>query len=347
MNPSAAEHPAVVYRLGHMGDVALATGVLSHWFEQTGATFVFATREANLPLLANHPAVAGTVGLSGDDLTDTGWLRITGELARQYAGSTLIDLHGTLRSRILALRWKGRVRRYPKFGLARRLFERTRSGRFREKLEALNVPQRYALALDRAAPAREAVLPHIYLTEDETRAAERRLSPISCDGVRVALHPYATHPAKQWPAGNWIRLAALLDAEGINWFVVGRNKTPLTSGHERDLTNKTDLRETCALLGRADLLVTGDSGPMHLACGVGTPVIALFGPTARAWGFYPAGPRDVVLERDLPCRPCSLHGAKKCDKGFECMTETTPETVLDAVRASLARTSGPALNAPF
>lgn len=336
MNPSAAEHPAVVFRLGHMGDVALATGVLSHWFERTGQTFVFATREANLPLLANHPAVAGTIGLSKADLTDAGWLRRTGELARQYAGGTLIDLHGTLRSRILALRWKGPVRRYPKFGLARRLFERTRSDRFRAKLEALNVPQRYALALDPAAPDREAVLPRVYLTEDETRAAERRLSPISCEGPRVALHPYATHPAKQWPAENWIRLAALLDAEDINWFVVGRSVAPLTSGHERDLTNQTDLRATCGLLARADLLVTGDSGPMHLACGVGTPVVALFGPTAKAWGFYPAGPKDVVLERDLPCRPCSLHGAGKCTHGFECMTETTPETVLDAVRASLA-----------
>ncbi|XXJ19046.1 glycosyltransferase family 9 protein [Desulfovibrio caledoniensis] len=336
MNPSAAEHPAVVFRLGHMGDVALATGVLSHWHERTGQTFVFATREANLPLLANHPAVAGTIGLTKADLTDAGWLRRTGELARQYAGSMLVDLHGTLRSRILALRWKGPVRRYPKFGLARRLFERTRSDRFREKLEALNVPQRYALALDQHTPSREAVLPRIYLAEAETRAAERHLSPISCQGPRVALHPYATHPSKQWPAENWIRLAALLDAKGINWFVVGRNETPLTSGHERDLTNKTDLRATCALLERADLLVTGDSGPMHLACAVGTPVVALFGPTARAWGFYPAGNKDVVLERDLPCRPCSLHGARKCARGFECMTETRPETVLDAVLASLA-----------
>jgi len=336
MNPSVTEHPAVVFRLGHMGDVALATGVLSHWFERTGKTFVFATREANLPLLANHPAVAGTIGLTKEDLTDAGWLRKTGELTRQYKGGMFIDLHGTLRSRILALRWKGQVRHYPKFGLARRLFERTRSDRFRLKLEALNVPQRYALALDRQPPAREDVLPHIYLTEAETLAAERQLSPISCAGPRVALHPYATHPSKQWPAENWIRLAALLDAQDINWFVVGRNETPLTSGHERDLTNKTGLRATCGLLERADLLVTGDSGPMHLACAVGTPVVALFGPTARAWGFYPAGNKDVVLERDLTCRPCSLHGAKKCARGFECMTETTPETVLDAVRACLA-----------
>ncbi|EGB16504.1 glycosyl transferase family 9 [Pseudodesulfovibrio mercurii] len=332
----AVKQPAVVFRLGHMGDVALATGVLSHWRELLGDAFVFVTREANLPLLENHPAVAETVGLSPEDLTGAGWFRRCGDLARQYAGATLVDLHGTLRSRILALRWKGEVRRYPKFGLARRLFERTRLERLRVKLEALNVPQRYALALDRTAPPREAVLPRIFLTEAEKEAAARLLAPVSCEGPLVALHPYATHPAKQWPAENWMRLAALLDEADMNWFVVGRSDTPLTNGHERDLTNATGLRATCGLLGRADLLVTGDSGPMHLAGGVGTPVVALFGPTARAWGFYPAGPRDRVLERDLPCRPCSLHGAGRCAHGFECMTGITPDTVMDAVRAVLA-----------
>ncbi|WP_207264277.1 glycosyltransferase family 9 protein [Desulfovibrio sp. Huiquan2017] len=332
----AVKQPAVAFRLGHMGDVALTTGVLSHWRETSGAAFVFVTLESNLPLFANHPAIAGTVGLTRADLTDTGWLRKTGELARRYAGGTLIDLHDTLRSRILSLRWKGEVRRYPKFGLARRLFAWTRSDRLRTRLEALNVPQRYALALDPAAPPREAVRPRLYLTDAEKQAAARRLAPIACQGPVIALHPYATHPAKQWPAENWLRLGALLDAAGMNWFIVGRNETPLTRGHERDLTNATDLRETCGLLERADLLVTGDSGPMHLACAAGTPVVALFGPTAKAWGFYPSGPRDIVLEQPLPCRPCSLHGARQCARGFECMTETTPETVLDTVRTVLA-----------
>lgn len=335
MNPTAAERTPVVFRLGHMGDVALITGVLSHWHRTHGETFVVATRESNLPLLENHPAVAGTVGLTAEDLTDSGWLRKTGELARRFEGAPLYDLHGTLRSRMLALRWKGEVRRYPKFGLTRRLFERTRSGRFRARLEALNVPQRYALARDDAVPPREDLLPDIHLTAGERADAKTRLAPLSGARPLIALHPYATHPSKQWPMENWIALTALLDGADLDWFVVGRSETPLLPDNARDLTNGTGLRATCGLLGRADLLVTGDSGPMHLAAGVGTPVVALFGPTARAWGFYPAGPKDVVLEHALACRPCSLHGAKKCARGFECMTLTRPETVLDAVRAVL------------
>ena len=152
----------------------------------------------------------------------------------------------------------------------------------------------------------------------------------------MALHPYATHPAKEWPRDHWKKLIGHLEKNGMNWFVVGQNNTPLLPGDERDLTNATNLRETCALLEQADWLVTGDSGPMHLACGVDTPVIALFGPTAKAWGFYPAGPNDTVLEQALDCRPCSLHGSRPCNRGFECMTSITPDDVMKTIRQDLA-----------
>ena len=320
----------VVFRLGHMGDVALTTGVLARWFETTGDTFVFITREGNAPLLENHPAVTDVIGLSQDRLDS--WFATAGALAGQYEGGTLIDLHSVLRSRILSLRWKGEVKRYPKFGLTRRLFDRTGFDAFRKRLEATTVPQRYALALESTPPPAQSVLPRIFLSDAERADAALRLSPIHDHGPLVALHPYATHPAKEWPRDQWKELIRRLDSEGISWFVVGRDDTPLLPGDERDLTNATGLRATCGLLERADRLVTGDSGPMHLACGVDTPVTALFGPTAKAWGFYPAGPHDTVLEQSLDCRPCSLHGSRPCDRGFECMAGITPEEVMKTIR---------------
>ena len=286
MSSSGTKPPSVVFRLGHMGDVALTTGVLARWHETRGDTFVFVTRQGNAPLLENHPAVAEVVALPQERF-DT-WSGTCKELARQYEGCTLIDLHAVLRSRILSLRWKGEVKRYPKFGLARRLYDRTRLDCFRKKLEATTVPQRYAMALEADPPPARAVLPRIFLSDAEQTEAADRLAPIHASGPLAALHPYATHPAKEWPREHWRELTMRLECAGIQWIVVGRSETPLMPGDGRDLTNATGLRETCALLERADLLVTGDSGPMHLACGVGTPVIALFGPTAKAWGFYPA-----------------------------------------------------------
>ncbi|MDD3311979.1 glycosyltransferase family 9 protein [Pseudodesulfovibrio sp.] len=333
---SGASLPAVVYRLGHLGDVALLTGVLAHWRETRGLSFVVATRAANAPLLAGHPAVADVVALDDAALKGSAWLREARRLAALYRGSPLIDLHSTLRSRVLSLVWRGKVRRYPKFALTRRLYARTRADRFRTALEALNVPQRYALALDETPPAPGDVVPRLFLSPDEQAAAKTRLAPLTGERPLVALHPYATHPAKQWPRSYWLGLTALLASEGTDWIVVGRDAEPLLPGHEHDLTNATDLRETCAVIQRADLLVTSDSGPMHLGTGAGTPVVGLFGPTARSWGFFPSGPRDRVLELDMACRPCSLHGGRPCGTGHRCMTGMTPETVMAAVRGALS-----------
>ena len=70
-----------------------------------------------------------------------------------------------------------------------------------------------------------------------------------------------------------------------------------------------------ALLKRARVVVANDSGPAHLAAAVGTPVVALFGPTHEAFGFAPRGGRVRVISRDLPCRPCTVHGGVRCPRG--------------------------------
>ena len=63
-------------------------------------------------------------------------------------------------------------------------------------------------------------------------------------------------------------------------------------------------------LARAAVVVSGDTGVMHMATGVGTPVVALFGPTVEPFGFFPYTRRAAVLERDLGCRPCSAMGTR-------------------------------------
>ena len=325
----------LAYRLGHLGDVVLTTGVLAHFAQTRGWRFAVAVKAAFAPVFDNIPHVETVFALEAADLNFSGFLACSRRMAAALPGRGLLDLHASTRSRLLGLRWPGTVARYPKMGLARRAFLASTGRLFKRELNGLSVPQRYALAIEDDAPPPSLLLPRIVLSPAELAEADARLAtlfPCIPDGQLrpIALHPYATHALKAWPEEHWLRLAALLDAAGLPWICIGTG-SPLFPGRKEDLTRSTTLRQSCALLARCSALVTGDSGPMHLASAVGTPVTALFGPTTREWGFYPAGPFDTVLERQLGCRPCSLHGKRPCPRNGECLALVTPEETLAAV----------------
>lgn len=324
---------AVVVRLSALGDVLLTTGVLRHWHATRGMTCTVLTRAAFAPVFAGHPAVTETIALNDAELAGARLFCRWRELAARFSGQTLIDLHGTGRTRLLGLVWRGPVRRYAKEGLARRGFLLSRGRLGGARLRAARVVERYALTLDAALPPLAALTPQVWLTPAERACGEACAAAVTgARGVRpVALHPFAAHAGKMWPVGHWRALMRLLDAQGIPWCVIGRGEMAgIPSG--RDLTNRHTIRESAAVLAACSVLVTGDSGPMHLAAAVGTPVAALFGSTTREWGFFPFGPQDVVLEKPLACRPCNLHGAGTCTREYACLTGITPHEVLMAVR---------------
>lgn len=330
----------VVFRLSALGDVVLTTGPLRHWHETRGMTFTIVTRDAFTPLFTGHPGVTDVIGLKGDELRFPRILNVFSGIARKKAGAGLLDLHGTLRSRLLAGLWRGPVKRYPKRSMERRLFLRSGGRFFQDALLRFNVAQRYALALESSAPAAGELLPCIRLSEEEKTTARNLLG---CSGSRplVALHPFATHALKAWPLEYWRTLAGLCLEHGMDVAVVGRDADGESHGIQGiNLVNGTSLRELCAVLWNADRLITGDSGPMHLASAVGTPVTALFGPTTGHWGFYPAGTRDLVLERALPCRPCSLHGGTRCPREQKCLRDILPEELFSRLVADVRKDEG-------
>jgi ADP-heptose:LPS heptosyltransferase len=95
------------------------------------------------------------------------------------------------------------------------------------------------------------------------------------------------------------------------------------------------LQGTGAVLKRAAALVTGQTGAMYMAAALGTPLVALFGPTVAAFGYYPYNAAHAaLLERNLPCRPCSFSGGEECPLSHHlCLQEIQP----DAVYAALCR----------
>lgn len=109
-------------------------------------------------------------------------------------------------------------------------------------------------------------------------------------------------------------------------------------GRIRNAVGKLRIEDLPALFARAEFVIANDSAPVHIACGVGTPVVAVFGPTDPAWGYGPSGQRSRVVQyRDafqekLPCQPCAIHGSRTCPKGhFRCMRELPPNALAAAV----------------
>ena len=106
-----------------------------------------------------------------------------------------------------------------------------------------------------------------------------------------------------------------------------------------NLAGRLSLKQLTAFIKRCQVFVTNDSGPMHIAVAGKVPVIAIFGPTTKELGFYPYGEGNVVIEKDLACRPCGLHGGNKCPLGtFTCMKLITVDEVFNAVKEKLKST---------
>ncbi len=146
----------------------------------------------------------------------------------------------------------------------------------------------------------------------------------------VVLAPEAVYPTREWP--GFRSLAQELERRGIPVVTVGIRRQPAFVGV--NLTGQTSLREMIAVVQRATVAVSNDSGPAHVASASGVPTVVLFGPTVPAFGFRPQGPAPVrVVENPrLGCRPCSLHGERPCRFGtLQCLRSLKVEQVLNTV----------------
>lgn len=327
----------VAVRFSSLGDVALITGVLLNWHQKHGTLFTVLTRDTFAPLFKHHPAVQEVIGFTPEELHGQEQAQIFHALVVKYKDSPLLDLHRNLRSAMLARSWRDAIICYKKMSLARRLFLWSHGRFYGEALRTWNVPQRYAIGLysKNEVPEAAELRPRIFLSPEEEEWAATALAPLRTERPLIALHPFATHSAKTWPMETWLRFASLLKSESFPYFWVGLGEGLPAEEEPHSFIGKTNLRQLCALLGQASALVTGDSGPMHLATAVNTPVLALFGPTCREWGFFPSGPRDRVLQLDMPCRPCSLHGSGTCSRGNACIMGIAPEQTLETLKTLL------------
>ncbi len=160
--------------------------------------------------------------------------------------------------------------------------------------------------------------------------------------LRIVLNPGGDAVYKRWPAEYFARLADLLiEKTGAEVLVVGGKKDrPVIERvlsqmerHAIDLTGKLTLPELAALFSTSDLMVTNDTGPMHLAVAVGIPVVALFGPGKPGrYGPYGGAGRHHLLYHPVVCSPCTNFECRDRD----CLWSIRPEEVFEKVEEILS-----------
>ncbi|HEX6939049.1 MAG TPA: lipopolysaccharide heptosyltransferase II [Longimicrobiales bacterium] len=331
----------LLIRFSSIGDVILTTPLIRALRAAfPGATLHFATRRAFAPLLESNPCVDRVFTLPDDA---DGGLRALARTLRAERYDRVLDLHGTLRARLLrvlvpAPRWRG----YRKYTLRRWALTRWKRNWFDE---VIPVAERYFDAADGLGVRPDGGPPEVFPTPaaEAAAAAALRAAGIAAGAPYVALAPGAQHATKRWPEASWVELARRLAAAGLRVVVVGgpedaeAGRRIAAAAGAANVAGALDLLGSAAVLAGARALASGDTGVMHLATAVGAPVVALFGPTVREFGFYPYRAPATVLERPLPCRPCSTHGGPACPLGHHaCMTGIGVAEVAAAVEAAAA-----------
>ena len=158
----------------------------------------------------------------------------------------------------------------------------------------------------------------------------------------VVLAPGSKWFTKQWPVEYFNKLAeSLKKLSNVRLIVVGGKdeiNLPIEKENTIDMRGKTSLLELADILSRADVVVTNDSSPIHIASAFKKPrIFALFGPTIEKFGFFPWSLNSKVFQVDgLKCRPCGIHGGKSCpEKHFKCMRDILPEEVFNEIKEYL------------
>ena len=155
----------------------------------------------------------------------------------------------------------------------------------------------------------------------------------------LAIHPGASCPSKIWPAQNFAAVCdALVDKYGLKVVVISGPKdsdraeevTRNMRSHFVNLGGKTSIPQLAGLLKKCALFISNDSGPVHIASALGTPVISIFGRnqaglSPKRWG--PLGLKDKILHKEVGCIECLAHN---CKKEFACLKAITVEDVVSA-----------------
>jgi len=330
--PTGRDPRMLVVKLSSLGDLLHALPALQTLHRQAGWTFDWVVKERYAELVRLFAPVREAIPFPEhiSRRTLAGFLR---KLRRRYY-PVILDMQGLLRSALIARAARGGVRIGPSF-------QREGAAVLYHEIAGVRNKQRHAVEelMD--------FVRHLGLRPGEYEFPLRipDLPPPAAPRPQIVIAPGSRWPTKNWPWRNFVPVAVHL-IDSLHATVVlagGRRDRALCENIAREVrrpgsvfnrAGETDLEELVVLCHAADLVLSVDSGPMHLAAALGKPVVALFGPTDPV-RTGPFGRGHRVLTAEIHCRPCF---DRRCRYGKippPCMSAISPEEVTHACVSAL------------
>lgn len=327
----------MVLRFSALGDILLTTPAIDALRKALPSTrIIYVTKAQFLPLLKHNPNITELVGVSREEPFPSLVSRLNA-----FTPDVMLDLHGKMRSKILRgvvkaprsvvwtkRRWQDTLP--VKLRLKTYRAEMLLSDRFHDAVEEL---------VGRELPRGD--LRHFVGDDDQARA-DGILREAGVDLARpiVGMSPGANWFTKRWPAEHFRELARRVVTTEAQVILTGSaaesdlGKVISEAGAGVfDLSGKLDIPALGGAISRCRAFVANDSGPMHMARGLGVPTLAFFGSTDPGQFEFNG---HATMFAGLECSPCSFYGLDACPKGhLDCLKKLEPEAAFDALRPLL------------
>lgn len=307
----------VILRYGQLGDLVLLSSVFESLYKFHD--LILSTSFRFQSLYQNDPRLKKILVLPNSTLPS---LLNQGKLIRKLHPDLVIDYQNKIKSRIIAKLSQ----------TSHSVYDSLRQSRIKlvkNPGQGLSLPLVWDRYLNHLTLLKIKHIPRcppkLYLNK-----GKNPLLANTARGKWVGFHCQSQHRGKQLSQCIVNQVIEKLKKRNYKTFSIGSEPEQNLSV-DLNLTGQTDFNFLKQLLAKALCLVTSDSGPLHVAEAVNTPVVAIFGSTSPDFGFRPWMPMSRTIYLNLACSPCSLHGQDKCSKNFSCINSINPEMILKEI----------------
>ncbi|MFN4110715.1 MAG: glycosyltransferase family 9 protein [Ignavibacteria bacterium] len=319
----------LVIRLSSLGDVLLTYPLLYILKNREAESEIhFVVKEQFIDAIRTNPFIDKVLIFSKNQLKELK----TSIKKNKY--EVIIDLQNNMRSRLLYFfERKAKIYRFKKPGLKKFLLVNFKINLLKENP---SISLQYIKTIYPDYHSKNLDL-YFHIPQDIETKSLQKISVENLNRPTIGICPGSRHFTKRYPVEKFKTLIQKFLDENFSVALFGGKddfdicKELKINPSVKNFQNENDLLETASIMKKCSLIITNDSGLMHLSSLLQIPTIAIFGSTVKEFGFFPIYNKSIVIENNnLKCRPCSHIGRSKCpEKHFKCMNDINPDLIFN------------------